>query len=183
MSLRRPFMMVLCLTVMLAGLPAIASAQKPTAQDPPPPPAPLAEEDAVNTGLSDLAKNKYADLDERLNAARALGKRKGPKAKDGVPALLEFLAELNLPMHRVVVIEALGNLGPAAEDALPALLTEIRNTDPDMVESRLAATDALAKIGSNKAVPDLRIVEESTASEGLRKAAATAVETLKKKKQ
>lgn len=180
MSRRRPLAVTLWMIGMLVGLPAVAWAQ--AEPKPPPPAAPVAEEDAVNTGLANLAKDKYADLDERLNAAKSLGKRKGPKAKDGVPALLEFLAELNLPVHRVAVIDALGSLGPAAEDAVPALVAEVRNTDPDIVETRLAAADALAKIGSTKAVADLRIVEESAASEGLRKAAAAAVETLKKKK-
>jgi HEAT repeat protein len=77
----------------------------------------------------------------RSSSYRALTQR-GPKAKLAVPLLIRYLKEKDneLPM----VIDALGEMGPAAAAAIPALseISEHANED----HRRIQATEALRKI-------------------------------------
>jgi HEAT repeat protein len=92
----------------------------------------------------------------RWGAARALG-RMGSDAWPAVPGLIKLLGEKppvdSYFFHaapRDAAVEALGEIGPAAKDAVPALTT-LAHDDDDMVA--VAAEKALAKIQKSGGEP------------------------------
>ncbi len=92
--------------------------------------------------------------------------RIGPAA---IPPLIEALKSEDL-MARAGAAKALGGIGPAAREAIPGLIANLRNEQPD---ERLATIDALALIG-REAVPALGEALGSSAP-GVRAGAALAL--------
>ena len=97
---------------------------------------------AAEPQLSAVVAGKNTDL--AIIAAWALTKIK-PTAETAakvVPVLTAGLAEAE-PIHRRSAAEALGNLGPLAKSAIPALETASKDSDKSVSE---AATKALASV-------------------------------------
>jgi HEAT repeat protein len=84
--------------------------------------------------------------DMRYWAARQLGKRTGPEARDVVTALVQVLRDPNEDV-RAGAAYALANLGPQAAAALPELRKLTR--DPS-AKVREAATYALGRVNPKK---------------------------------
>ncbi len=81
---------------------------------------------------------------------RILGKI-GPDARDAVPLLTNLLKEKKLAIEAV---DALGEIGLAAQSALPAIRQALRDREPEAATFLGAAVQTLGKIGP-KAVPVL----------------------------
>jgi hypothetical protein len=88
---------------------------------------------------------KSGDTSTRWAAIRGLGRLKDNRAAEPLAAMI---ATGNSDQHQAV--EALGKLGPAAEDAVLPLLKEKH------IETRRYACNALKQIGTNKSLEALR---------------------------
>lgn len=143
---------------------------------------------------------KDGDDQVRHSAAWVLGSKIGSPA---VPALIKTLGDKKWGV-RASAVEALGQIGPAAKDALPVLIKILRNGDevecvrgeaaiaigeihntsavPELIETlgdekwslRLSAAGALSKIGDTSAVPAL-IVASKDENRNVRYAAVWAL--------
>src|SRR5262249_25141354 len=87
---------------------------------------------------------------ERAAAARILGEL-GPAAKDGVPGLIEVLADEDASVRRSAA-RSLGDIGHAARAASPALAKALKDNDWQV---RQAAAYALGRVGGKEAKPAL----------------------------
>jgi HEAT repeat protein len=99
--------------------------------------------------LGDLAKRavptlrplmKKPELSVRSEVALAIWKLSG----DVASTLPILIAELNEDTDPFVAAAAIGQMGPAAKDAVPALIAHLKSEDPDL---RLSAATTLAEIG------------------------------------
>src|SRR4029434_8874350 len=81
----------------------------------------------------------------RIQAAWAI-KASGPRAKAAVPDLTKILKSNPAPELRQPVIDALGQIGPAAKEAATALL-EIAKDEKQPVNASVHVVVALGKIG------------------------------------
>ncbi len=77
----------------------------------------------------------------RSLAASALGEM---RARTAVPALIRALDDGDARVRRAVV-EALGQIGPAAKTAIPALTRALSDDDPEV---RVKARHTLERIGA-----------------------------------
>lgn len=92
--------------------------------------------------------------DERNDAALRAFKVLGVSAQSVVPALIEIADQDISPVSHYSAIDALGCIGPAASEAVPALLQWATNGDPTL---RWHAMNALGEIGAepDRVVPVL----------------------------
>jgi RNA polymerase sigma factor (sigma-70 family) len=77
-------------------------------------------------------------------------------AEEAVEPLLTIL-KYDRENQRLLAIEALGQIGPTAREAVPALMKEVKDYNGSNLDMTVAAVNALGKIGSkaNEAVPAL----------------------------
>jgi len=130
---------------------------------------PVREDAAIALGrLGPFAKSAAPALEEalangpiaaRVPAARALWLVTG-RTERAVDVLIEELAELNWTYDAV---QTLGEIGPAAKKAVPALVALLKLTDEEE-DVREAAIDALKKIEPQAVPPEPRGIEENTRS-------------------
>jgi len=113
-----------------------------------------------------IEKLREGDVHERRRAARDLGRRGTPEA---IPALVEALEDVPV---RSWAAEALGQFGPAARDAVPALAKLLTARG----QVRVYAAEALGRIGpaAAQAVPALALGLKSDEAE-LRRTVASAL--------
>lgn len=93
---------------------------------------------------------KDSDESVRRNAAWALGR--GGLCQEAVKALVEALGDEDWRV-RVYVADALAEMGPAASEAVPGLIENLTDQDPEDL-LRSPAAEALVQIG-REAVPPL----------------------------
>ena len=120
--------------------------------------------DALTRALND------PDDDVKGMAASSIVRLRAWRGKDVVPALIKALKS-DEEMMPYFAVEALGQLGPAAEEAIPALLEMIKHDDFWFVADR--AAEALGKIGP-AAVP-LLLEALNNSNEAVRAHAAEAL--------
>lgn len=141
--------------------------------------APAAEAVPVMIGLID---EHASDVEQsaQLWAIKSLALF-GPVAAEAAPALAQLLVDESQPaLPRLAAIEALGRIGPARPEVLPAILnalqaglTDDATADADRLERAIAAAEMLELFGGNAsaAVPSL-IRATASRSVLLRRAAA-----------
>ena len=67
---------------------------------------------------------------------------RGEDAEPAVPALIDLLENGDVHDRRLAAL-TLGEIGPAAEDAIPALLEAVDDEDEGVVEMALAALEVI----------------------------------------
>jgi hypothetical protein len=121
------------------------------AQDPPPPMLEMLD----RLRKQSLVRVRYRYAMERNQKARFAFEILGTNAACAVPALIEIYDEGRSPFSQVSAAEVLGDIGPAAEAAIPALLRNLTNGDYYV---RKTTVWAVGRIGGEPSVvvPALR---------------------------
>jgi HEAT repeat protein len=102
----------------------------------------------------------------------------GTKARKAVPALIEALRDTYMPVRKAAVL-ALGEIGPDAREAAPAL-GEVLLGDEEAAVRRRAAV-ALGEIGAVEAVAELKAARSEDDNEGVRQMATAALAEIEAK--
>jgi HEAT repeat protein len=100
----------------------------------------------VNTAWTiDVLVERLTDPDPyvRIQAATLLGGL-GAEARPAVPVLIVLLSEGDIEDRRLAAL-TLGEIGPAAEDALDALWDAVDDTDEGVVALALDALERIAQ--------------------------------------
>jgi len=102
----------------------------------------------ISNGLYDAARLTPLQIKEdRYYAVHLLGRLKDPRA---VPWLVLLLADDSVNYHAAWALSEIGS-----KAAVDPLIASLSNKSPDM---RVAAIQALQKLGAKKAVPRLRVL-------------------------
>jgi HEAT repeat protein/beta-lactamase regulating signal transducer with metallopeptidase domain len=95
-----------------------------------------------------LESMKNADAGFKGIAVQVVSRLSGDK--EAVPALIKLLKD---PQRRLLAVQMLGRMGPAAKPAVPAIVETMKNADPAF---KSAALQALSQLGGNdNTVPEL----------------------------
>jgi len=111
-----------------------------------------ADRDAVMATLAQMMLTKHASPSVRVHAAMAYAKAYDLRRNDSLEPLKSSLVEDWSNEVRVQVLNALGDLGSAAESAIPEISNALRDTDTGI---RAAAAQALGKIPHPAAYAEL----------------------------
>jgi HEAT repeat protein len=115
----------------------------------------------------------HSDATVRLQAAAALAQKR-EKAAPVVAALVEALNDENLHVRKLAAL-ALGDVGPAAQSAIPALVNTLLHDHEASVRRRAAI--ALGEIGAEEAIPALLQASQDS-NETVRRVAASVLKEI-----